>query len=215
MIILFSQLSNALAASGYDNWKDWLDKNGYNSSAVSSYAAAQSELAEQVNAINSAEDVKQKIDLENRQKQYEMNIIMIISLISILSIAVIVLIILKRKGVIFKKPMNIKKLAKAFSIIFFIAFSAILIYTTVLHVPKYAEYRDGNTKERIGTGYYNIADFYRVYYLPTNISNGHANSGVDLQIDYGQWGMTVFLDCAVLLLPSIVLFKISKTKTPN
>jgi hypothetical protein len=138
----------------------------------------------------------------------------IVIFISIICLTLFVIIFYKN----FKKIKNlfilfIKKLnsiKKTIAILLYLLFAVSLIYTTFFHVPKYAEYRDSNTKEKIGTGYYNILESYKSFYVPTNINNHSANKTLDLQIDYSQWLVITFVEGIILLLPAVVLYKSTK-----
>jgi len=219
--LIFFVLSGVSAMADSSNsltgFQKWAQMTSSQLTSLKEKAESESNaLQQQISESNAAIDAKnEKLRQEKLIKDNFNKMIMIIFLISILSIAVIVLIILKRKGVIFKKPMNIKKLAKTFSAIFFIAFIISVISTTIFFIPKYATYRDGNTKELMGSGYYNIAVSHKSFWLPTYVGNNHAYQKVDLQIDYGQWAIIAFAECAVLLLPAGILYKSNRTKAPN
>jgi len=111
-----------------------------------------------------------------------------------------------------KRSDTMKKILRILSALFFILFAVTIIYITIFHVPKYAEYRDGNTNQRIGTGYYNISDTYKSLFIPTDGGKSGAFLDTDLQIDYQQWLMITFVEGVVLLLPAVLLYKFSKDK---
>jgi hypothetical protein len=98
------------------------------------------------------------------------------------------------------------------STVLFILFACSVILTTVFFVPKYGTYRDGNTKEIAANGYYRVWDLTAEVESSSGTfvySDGSSSSSkeIDLTIDYGQWCMITFAECAVLLLPAAVLYK--------
>lgn len=102
---------------------------------------------------------------------------------------------------------------KRLFIIFFILFAASVILTTIIFIPKYGTYSDGNTKERTATGYYNL--FQTNQTTTTNIrlseySQNFETLNVNLQIDYSQWLMITFVECFIFLLPASLLYKSNK-----
>ena len=86
-----------------------------------------------------------------------------------------------------------------------------VIFTTVFFVPKYAEYVDLNTIQRISTGYYKLSDLslYCIYnmHYPNGTVAKQNQEKLNLQIDYPQWGMITFAESVLFLLPFIILYK--------
>lgn len=119
---------------------------------------------------------------------------------------------------------------KFFAWLLLAAYIVSVVITTVFFIPKYASYRDGNTKERTQSGY------YQLWITQTNVKDeatstqvtGKQNSdgswsysgtnptiSLDLTIDYAQWLMITFVESMLLLLPSIILFRDNALRSPN
>jgi hypothetical protein len=114
--------------------------------------------------------------------------------------------------ILFIKKLNNMK--KVIAILLYLLFIVSLIYTTFFHVPKYAEYRDGNTKERTATGFYNITETYKwaATSMLDNSTSRRYETNVDLQIDYPQWLIIMGVECLLLLLPAVILYTSVKDK---
>jgi hypothetical protein len=90
---------------------------------------------------------------------------------------------------------------KTLSILFYLLFVISLIYTTFFHVPKYGY---DKTSRRTPTTFYNINT--TLGYIENTYPCLYAN----LQIDYGEWLIITFTECAIFLTPAIFLYKSSK-----
>lgn len=96
---------------------------------------------------------------------------------------------------------------------FYILFAACVVTVSVIAVPKYAEYRDGNTKGRMDAGFYaltatktvvydNESDI-QVHYVDD--TTGGPEVTLPLVIDYKQWGVLVFSAAVAFLIPALLL----------
>ena len=97
--------------------------------------------------------------------------------------------------------------------LFYILFAACVLTVSVIAVPKYAEYRDGNTKARIDAGFYFLtATKTAVYDNESDIvvryvdgTTGGPEIELPLIVDYKQWGGLVFASAVVFLIPALLL----------
>lgn len=102
---------------------------------------------------------------------------------------------------------------KFFTYLFYILFAASVVIVSIFEVPKYAEYRDGNTKQRMNTGFYAVNQTtvrYRdesytgdIIVYPDGSQNN--DKELSLTVDYAQWGILVFTSAAVFLMPALLL----------
>jgi len=106
---------------------------------------------------------------------------------------------------------------KTLSILLYLLFVISLIYTTFFHVPKFGEYTSGNSKLKAAIGYYNIAEVTKalvindfIIELTPSERRLNSNKTLALEIDYQQWLIITFAECAIFLAPAIFLYKSSK-----